>query len=201
MGQQANMENQKFAAKSTALNSISQIYQQLLSGNYNMLQGQAEALRQKYQFSDDVYTKELDAVYKNAQMNFERYRLAKEVSDTARANELTAVDFNYRTNSLKANWAHTSAQIYDMLIRNATAPISATAAAQEAAQQPALRLWNASTGLNQAATGVLVAISNQGTRTQTTHQDGNLLGGLFGGVASGFAGGWGSAAGKSFFGG
>ena len=49
--------------------------------------------------------------------------------------------------------------------------------------------------------GVLVAISNQGTRTQTTHQDGNLLSGLFGGVASGFAGGWGSAAGKAFFGG
>ena len=164
-----------------------------------MSQGQSEALRKKYQFSDDIYTKLLDALYKNVQVNYERYRLAKEVSDTARANELSAVDFNYRTNSLKANWAHTSAQIYDMLIRNATAPISATAAAQEAAQQPALRLWNASTGLNQAATGVLVAISNQGTRTQTTHSDSNFLGGLFGGVASGFAGGWGNAVGNKMF--
>ena len=59
-----------------------------------MLQGQSEALRNKYQFADDVLTKELDAVYKNAQMNFERYRISKEVSDTARANQLTAVDFN-----------------------------------------------------------------------------------------------------------
>ena len=164
-----------------------------------MLQEKSEALRQKYQFSDDIYTKLLEVLYKNAQMNFERYRISKEVSDTSRANQLTAVDFNYRTNNLKANWAQTSAQIYDMLIRTATAPISATAAAQEAAQQPALRLWNASTGLNQAATGVLVALSNQGTRTQTTHQDGNFLGGLFGGVASAFAGGWGNAVGGKMF--
>lgn len=200
LGQQAGIENQKFTAKSTALNGINQVYLQLLNGAYQKLQGQDTALRNKYQINDDVWTKGLDAVYKNSQMNFERYRLAKEVSDTARANALSEADFNYRTNSLKATWASNSAQIYDMLVRNATAPISATAAAQEAAQQPALRLWNASTGLNQAATGVLVAISNQGTRTQTTHQEGNFLGGLFGGVATGFAGGWGSAAGNALFG-
>ena len=74
------------------------------------------------------------------------------------------------------------------------------AAAQEAAQNSAIRLWNASLGLNQSATGVLVALSNQGTKTTTQQQSsGDFWGGLFGGMASAFAGGFGGAAGKGLF--
>lgn len=64
--------------------------------------------------------------------------------------------------------------------------ISLSAAAQEAAQQPSLNLWNASLGLNSGGTlGALNAVSGQGTTTSTTSGGGsNWLGGLFGGVAN-----------------
>lgn len=64
--------------------------------------------------------------------------------------------------------------------------ISLSAAAQEAAQQPALNLWNASLGLNSGGTlGALNAVSGQGTTTSTTSGGGsNWLGGLFSGAAN-----------------
>lgn len=60
--------------------------------------------------------------------------------------------------------------------------IATNAAAQEAAQQPALNLWNASLGLNSGGTlGALNAVSGQGTTTstQSTSGGGSFLGGLF----------------------
>ena len=77
----------------------------------------------------------------------------------------------------------------------ATAGISAAAAAQEAAQQPALNLWNASMGLNSAGTGTALAgVSGKGTTTSTMTQNGgglgSQLGGVFGGLASGWASTW-----------
>jgi hypothetical protein len=71
----------------------------------------------------------------------------------------------------------------------ATARITAGAAAQEAAQQPALNLWNASMGLNQGGTGTALAgVSGKGTTTTTQSNNGNGwlsgVGGLFGGIAS-----------------
>ena len=64
--------------------------------------------------------------------------------------------------------------------------INMSAAAQEAAQQPALNLWNASLGLNSGGTlGALNAVSGQGTTTSTTSGGGsNWLGSLFNGAAS-----------------
>lgn len=63
--------------------------------------------------------------------------------------------------------------------------ISTSAAAQEAAQQPALNLWNASLGLNSGGTlGALNAVGGQGTTTSTTSGGGSFLGGLFNGAAS-----------------
>lgn len=66
--------------------------------------------------------------------------------------------------------------------------ITTAAAAQQAAQQPALNLWNASLGLNQANTGALGAVSGQGTTTSTQTTSGSgLFGGLIGGIASSVA--------------
>lgn len=69
--------------------------------------------------------------------------------------------------------------------------ITTAAGAQEAAQQPALNLWNASLGLNSGGTlGALNAMGGQGTTTTT--QGGGT--GLFGGVLTSMAGGWASNA-------
>lgn len=65
--------------------------------------------------------------------------------------------------------------------------ISLSAAAQEAAQQPSLNLWNASLGLNSGGTlGALNAVAGQGTTTSKTSTSGgsNWLGGLFTGAAN-----------------
>ena len=67
--------------------------------------------------------------------------------------------------------------------------ITTAAGAQEAAQQPALNLWNASLGLNSGGTlGALNAMGGQGTTTTT--QGGGT--GLMGGVLTSLAGGWAS---------
>ena len=69
--------------------------------------------------------------------------------------------------------------------------ITTAAGAQEAAQQPALNLWNASLGLNSGGTlGALNAMGGQGTTTTT--QSGGT--GLMGGVLTSMAGGWASNA-------
>lgn len=79
----------------------------------------------------------------------------------------------------------TLSNLYNNQIGNATAGITTAAAAQEAAQNPALNLWNASLGLNGATTGALAAAAGKGTtsssQTQTT-SGGGLLSGLLGGL-------------------
>lgn len=77
--------------------------------------------------------------------------------------------------------------LYGQQVNSAGAPITTTAGAQEAAQQPALNLWNASLGLNNGGTlGALQAMGGQGTTTATSKQSGGS--GLFGGVLGGLAG-------------
>lgn len=69
--------------------------------------------------------------------------------------------------------------------------IVTAAGAQEAAQNPALKLWDASLGLNSGGTlGALNAVGGQGTTTSTATQAGGS--GLFGGVLTSLAGGWAS---------
>jgi hypothetical protein len=87
-----------------------------------------------------------------------------------------------RSNSLSTNTQN--AGIYNNLISNATQPITVAAAAQEAAQNPAINLWNASLGLNSAGNSALAAVSGKGTTTSTSSNGGGgfmsgLLGGLF----------------------
>lgn len=73
--------------------------------------------------------------------------------------------------------------LYDNQINQATAGTTAAAANQEAAQQPATNLWNASIGLNGTTTGALSAAAGKGTTTSSQTQKtsgGGLLGGLLG---------------------
>lgn len=85
-------------------------------------------------------------------------------------------------NTMNANSAN--ANIYGNLINSATQTITTAAAAQEAAQKPALNLWNASLGLNGSTTSALAAAAGKGTTTSTSHQSGGggLLSGLMGGL-------------------
>ena len=85
-------------------------------------------------------------------------------------------------NTLNANSAN--AGIYGNLINSATQPITTAASAQEAAQKPALNLWNASLGLNGSTTSALAAAAGKGTTTSTSHTSGGggLLSGLMGGI-------------------
>lgn len=82
-----------------------------------------------------------------------------------------------------------NAGLYGSLIDSATSPIAAAAAAQEAAQSPAINLWNASLGLNSAPAGALASIAGKyGTTTQRSGGGsflGNMATGLLGGFASG----------------
>ena len=79
-------------------------------------------------------------------------------------------------------------QLYGQQNDTATSGITAGAAAQEAAQQPAINLWNASLGLNGATTGVLGALAGQGTTTATQNTSGGsgVLGGVLGSLANGY---------------
>lgn len=90
------------------------------------------------------------------------------------------------TNTLGTN--QQNAGLNQSLIGNATAPITTAAGAQEAAQSPALNLWNASMGLNQSNNGTLAAISSAQpqSRTTTTSGGGGLFGGLLGGLSLSF---------------
>lgn len=104
---------------------------------------------------------------------------------------------NSALNNISQNVADTMAQqyqnnigvlngLYGQQASLAGNNITLNAAAQEAAQTPALNLWNASLGLNSGGTlGALNAVSGQGTITSTTNGSGNnWLGSLFNGAIS-----------------
>lgn len=84
------------------------------------------------------------------------------------------------------NNINTLANLYGNQINGATAGITTAAAAQEAAQQPAINLWNASLGLNGSTTSALAAAAGKGTttstQTQKTSGGGGFLSGLLGGL-------------------
>lgn len=102
-------------------------------------------------------------------------------TNTALDKQAGIADRQY-ANTMNANSAN--ANIYGNLINSATQPITTAAAAQEAAQKPALNLWNASLGLNGSTTSALAAAAGKGTTTSTSHQSGGggLLSGLMGGL-------------------
>ena len=93
-----------------------------------------------------------------------------------------------------ANWANqrfsntsaanaANANIYSQVgIGQAGAPMTTAAAAQEAAQSPALNLWNASIGLTGSNNGTLAALAGANQNATTTQSGGGLFSGLFGGL-------------------
>ena len=98
-------------------------------------------------------------------------------------NTVSGLANNQLSNTLNTTGAN--ANIYNNQINNATAGTTAAAVAQEAAQQPAINLWNASLGLNGSTTSALAAAAGKGTTnsTQTTKTSGGgLLSGLMGGI-------------------
>lgn len=101
---------------------------------------------------------------------------------------------NKAMNDISKNAADTMAQQYQSNIDKlnglygqqaslAGQNITTSAAAQEAAQQPALNLWNASLGLNSGGTlGALNAMKGTGTTTSTTSQSGGGWGSFLSGA-------------------
>ena len=87
--------------------------------------------------------------------------------------------------------------IYGNLANLAGQRIALAAAAQEAAQNPAFRAWNASMGLSGATTNALAGIAGKGTSTQTSTQSGG--GGFFGGLLGGIVGGAAQGLGMGLF--
>lgn len=105
---------------------------------------------------------------------------------------------NKAMNDIEKNVSDTMAQqygnnistlsgLYGQQLDAANAPIITTSAAQEAAQQPAINLWQASLGLNSANTGTLSSIAGKMGTTTTTQKGG---GGGFGSFLGNALGGW-----------
>ena len=78
------------------------------------------------------------------------------------------------------------ADIYGNISNMAGTNISLGAAAQEAAQQPAINLWNTSIGLDGTNLGAISAMGGKGTSTSTQRTSGGsgIWGGILGGIAS-----------------
>lgn len=114
------------------------------------------------------------------------------INDLAQRGVLNSSVTNQAMNDISKNVSDTMAQqyqnnigvlngLYGQQASIAGTPITLNAAAQEAAQTPAINLWNASMGLNSNGTlGALNAVAGQGTTTNTqTTSGGSFLGGLF----------------------
>ena len=181
--QQTGADNQKYSALLTGLNTQAQLYEQSFTNKLNALNSQFEILNKAYATESDTVEKTFQAT--------------KAVADTDWTHRITALEYMLKLFQARLQAIGTWDGTWESIIRAAAQPIALSSAATEAVQNPALRMWNASTGLNQSATGVLVAISNQGTRTQTTSQSGNFLGGLLSAGMSAFAGGFGMSMGKN----
>lgn len=89
--------------------------------------------------------------------------------------------------------------LYGNLANMAGSRVTLAAAAQEAAQNPAFRAWNASMGLNGATTNALAGIAGKGASTQTSTQMQSGGGGFLGGLLGGALGGAGQALGMGIF--
>jgi len=168
--QQASFDTQDYTALNTGLSSQTQLYQAILN---NQSRASADAINW--------------------------YQVAKTFADTQWAHDLAPMEQLMRMYQLRIAAVNTWANTWESVLSNSGRKILLSSATQEALQQPALRMWNAATGLNQSATGVLVALSNQGTRTQTQSSSGNFLGGVLSAGINAFAGGFGLAAGKNYF--
>jgi hypothetical protein len=187
LGAQGTIAQQKLGNTNTALGAQQGITQQNL-GNTNTALGQQGNLAQQ-QLGNTQSTL-------GAQSGLSNQNLANTSNMLSAQTGLTNQQATNSNNALNSMQGLTQQQlqnllgtnsangaVYQNLLGSATAPITTAAAAQEAAQSPALNLWNASLGLNGATTGALAASAGQGTTTSTTTNSGG--GGLFSGLLGG----------------
>lgn len=180
----------------------------LMYGSYGSVQADYDKLNQNAQSQissaqntvSGLVNGELPSAYldnmTNAIQSTTENTIGGALSGLANKGVLNSSVTNQALNDIKKNTQNTIAQNYlnNISTLNGLAGqqsslagqgIITTAGAQEAAQQPALNLWNASLGLNGASTSALGALSGTGTTTSTQNTSG---GSMFGGILSGLAG-------------
>lgn len=168
----------------------------ILNNQNTAFNSQLGAIQSQFQLNNDMWARILQALKQRNDMCGQWYEYSKNVSDSLWQHALAVFDVGRQAHATRLAHMQVWDSMIGMFLGNTTSRIAMGAGAQEAAQNAAIRLWNASTGLNQAANGVLVALSNQGTKTSTQQESsGSFWSGLLGGVASSFAGGYGAALG------
>ena len=198
--QQTGRDTQKLSAFTDTVNTKTQLYEHILNNDINSVNSQFDILSKTYTTKTDAVMKQIQAMGQSSQIYQSWYQIAKVIADAEWAHNLSHLEQLTRMYQLKLQAVNMWDKSWDNVLSNSARKIALSAAAQEALQQPALRLWNAATGLNQSATGVLVALSNQGTRTQTQSSSGNFLGGVLSAGLTAFAGGWGAGVAGAAFG-
>ncbi|PWM78676.1 MAG: hypothetical protein DBY32_04135 [Phascolarctobacterium sp.] len=173
-GQMNNEAQQQIA---NANNIISDLQQGIVPSSYNKNFQQS--------ISNDVKGTVGNVMNELANRGVVNSSVANAAIDDISENVTDAAAQNYN------NAISTQSQLAAQQIGNATAGITTSAAAQEAAQQPALNLWNASLGLAQSGNNVLGNIAGKyGTSVskQSYNTNSGGFGGFLGGVATGLAG-------------
>ncbi len=188
--QQATISNNRYTNWTNTLNAKDRIYQEVIKNKYDWLAQDINAMVNSYNLISDSMMKGEQAysqIMQAAHMwsgDILNYHQQKWVHEIAALKYMVEM-FQARTGALSA-WNGTWSEAFNRLAQG----IALDTAAQEGAQNPALRLWNASVGLNQSATGVLVSMAGQGTKTTTTRESGgDFFSGLLSSATTAFVGG------------
>ena len=183
LGQQANYAQQQLANTNALAGNIGNLYNTQYSQGMNTL-GQQANLAQQQNANTAALAGNLGNLY-NTQYGQGMGALGQQANLAQQ--QLANTQGNNSQNG----------GLYGNLANMAGSRIALAAAAQEAAQNPAFRAWNASMGLGSATTNALAGIAGKGASTQTTTQSGG--GGFLGGLLGGVVGGAGQAIGAGLF--
>ena len=183
-----------YGNNSRAVNKANQTLESLQEGNlptgYQQAMENSIATALKNTMGQNLNSLSQRGVLNSSVTNTALNDLSKNAADTVaqqyQSNINTVGNLANQQASNKLNANNANANIAGNVLNGATSGITAAAAAQEAAQQPAVNLWNASLGLNGATTGALAAAAGKGTTTSTSTTSG---GGGGGGFLSGLMGG------------
>ena len=183
LNQQANLAQQQLANTNALAGNIGNLYNTQYSQGMNTL-GQQANLAQQQNANTAALAGNLGNLY-NTQYTQGMGALGQQANLAQQ--QLANTQGNNSQNG----------GLYGNLANMAGSRIALAAAAQEAAQNPAFRAWNASMGLGSATTNALAGIAGKGASTQTTNQSGG--GGFLGGLLGGVVGGAGQAIGAGLF--
>lgn len=197
---------------------LNQIAGNLLYGSYGTVQADYDKMNQAAQSQlnnanqivSDLTQGKLPTAYQTAMENSIKSgvqnSLGSALNNLAGSGVLNSSVTNKALQGISDSAAEAMAQQYQNNISNlsqlagqqtssAGQNISVSAAAQEAAQNPALNLWNASLGLNSGGTGTaLAAVAGQGTTTSKGTSSGGS--GLFGSALGSLGVGYGNSLGQ-----